>query len=165
VLSSSAIEGGKIAMPPRGGIIVGSADKADIMVDNANVSGLHARLEVNGDGELQVTDLDSTNGSAIKSGFLGLSQTRLQSGVSAELKAGSTLVLAKVAISASFVPVDESVPVARKAKAGGFNLADIFANFFGGTQKAGKAAKAAPAAQLKKKPAFSFGTQKMKAEP
>ncbi|XP_031493704.1 zeaxanthin epoxidase, chloroplastic [Nymphaea colorata] len=58
-------------------------DKADLVVPVATVSGLHARLEKK-EGNLLVTDLDSTNGTYIN-------DMRLKSGASAILTPGSCI--------------------------------------------------------------------------
>ena len=171
VLSSPAIEGGKIALPPRGGVTLGSgADKAaDVVVDNENVSSQHVRIEVGADGELEVTDLDSTNGTQIKAGFF--SNTSLEPMEPATLAAGSQLVLSqRVAISAAYVPVDEDVPVARgKGKASGGGSGFKFPSFsFGGKPKAeteapAPAAPAMPAPKPTPKPRASFTLPSFKA--
>lgn len=44
---------------------VGRAVRSDFIVDAPLVSRCHCRLDVNGDGRLQVEDLDSTNGTFV----------------------------------------------------------------------------------------------------
>ncbi|MBI3265085.1 MAG: FHA domain-containing protein [Acidobacteria bacterium] len=44
---------------------LGRAVRADFILDAAMVSRLHCRLSVSSDGQLEVTDLDSTNGTFV----------------------------------------------------------------------------------------------------
>ena len=46
-------------------MIVGRSSKADVVVDNAYVSGRHFSVEAGEQGEVIVTDLSSTNGTYI----------------------------------------------------------------------------------------------------
>ncbi|KAM7274822.1 hypothetical protein ACFE04_016688 [Oxalis oulophora] len=57
------------------------ADKADVVIPVATVSGVHARIQIKA-GKLLVTDLDSTNGT-----FIG--EKRLQPGIPYPAPAGS----------------------------------------------------------------------------
>lgn len=64
------------------------ADKADIVLPVATVSGAHARLEKKG-GSLLVTDLDSTNGTYIN-------ERRLNPGFPASVDPGSLLIFGDI---------------------------------------------------------------------
>ncbi|WVZ88183.1 hypothetical protein U9M48_034730 [Paspalum notatum var. saurae] len=70
-------------------MIVGRvADKADIVIPVATVSGTHARLEQK-DGSLLVTDLDSTNGTYIN-------ERRLNPGFPIPIEPGSFLIFGDI---------------------------------------------------------------------
>ncbi|KAL4203177.1 hypothetical protein AMTRI_Chr01g102690 [Amborella trichopoda] len=68
------------------------AEKADMVIPVATVSGLHARLEKR-EGNLMVTDLDSTNGTYIN-------EKRLNPGISAAASPGSCIVFGDTHLAA-----------------------------------------------------------------
>jgi pSer/pThr/pTyr-binding forkhead associated (FHA) protein len=73
-------------MQPRSLKTVGRAPRADFVVDAPLVSRLHCRLSIDGDNQLDVEDLDSTNGTFVN----GRKVQR------APLRAGDTLKVGRV---------------------------------------------------------------------
>ena len=53
-----------------GAVVLGRSRRAGVVVDDATVSGLHARVAVQGDGRCVVTDLRSTNGTRVNGQLL-----------------------------------------------------------------------------------------------
>jgi len=56
---------GRLAVVEPHGLVVGRGDEAGLVVDNAAVSRLHARVALGRDGHFYVEDLDSTNGTFV----------------------------------------------------------------------------------------------------
>ncbi|KAL2945592.1 Zeaxanthin epoxidase chloroplastic [Bienertia sinuspersici] len=74
----------QLIMLLRSEMVVGrAAEKADLVIPVATVSGLHARIQ-NKEGSLLITDLDSTNGTYIN-------EKRVPPGVTEVVPAGSLL--------------------------------------------------------------------------
>lgn len=63
---------------PGGVRTIGRSSRADFVVDAALVSRIHCRLTALPDGELEVRDLDSTNGTFVNGQRIGI--VRLASG-------------------------------------------------------------------------------------
>jgi len=91
-----AVHGGTCAgelMPLRQLVVdVGRAAPADVLIEDATVSGRHARLSLLSDGSIEVVDLGSTNGTVVRG-------RRLERDGSAIVKAGERFLLGHAMVS------------------------------------------------------------------
>lgn len=81
-------------------------EKADVVIPVATVSGIHARIQKK-EGNLLVTDLDSTNGTYID-------DKRLKPGVAANVPSGSLLIFGDIHLAMFRVSKLENVESASK---------------------------------------------------
>jgi len=94
------IAGGDVlthALPSSGRLVIGRAEDVDIRIDDPTVSRHHAELHVG--GVMHIQDLDSANGTGMRSGEAGLEADgtrRLRKGATFAVEPGACIVLGSV---------------------------------------------------------------------
>lgn len=78
IVISGGTVGAMHKLPERGELVIGRAPDAGIRIGDEDVSRHHARISVAADGEVLLTDLDSTNGTYVNA--VKITEHRLQDG-------------------------------------------------------------------------------------
>ena len=121
-----------------------TGERNDVGIDDPAVSGAHVRLSVD-EGALVVTDLDSTNGTAVgKPGLFGSSRP-LEPGVPVALQPGDVLLIGDSKMTVSLA-ADEAVAAPANADAAGAGAGALAADAKGTLEAAGQALGALAAA-------------------
>ena len=121
-----------------------TGERNDVGINDPAVSGAHVRLSVD-EGALVVTDLDSTNGTAVGKPGLFSSSRPLEPGVPVALQPGDVLLMGDSKMTVSLA-ADEAVAAPADADAAGAGAGALAADAKGTLEAAGQALGALAAA-------------------